>query len=268
MLAILLCATTAIAAPPDDFYDAAFRQGVAAFEAGTYDLALSRLRIAAFGYVEDLPRYETTEAYIAVASQRIGQNDKAKAALLHIVSAERVAHNFAALQLSPALRASVNEAAKALLTPQQAAQLTMPPAEQQIAAPTPTPPPSTAQPAPAGDSAMALAEAERALNAGDTARAKQQYESILAAPSLPHLTLLRIGEGLYRARDFAGAARAFARAGTFAKGEEPFRYYYAVALFESGRYADAKRELAAALPYIEPTPEVKQYRAKIESSLD
>jgi tetratricopeptide (TPR) repeat protein len=264
LLAVVLSATLS-AAQPDEFYDAAFRQGVAAFEAGTYDVALTRLQIAAFGYVEDLPRYQTVQSYIAVASRRLGQMGKAKSALLRIVAAERIAHNFAALQLSPALRASVNEAAKELLTPQQAAQLTMPPPEQQIAAPTPTPPPGTA---PAGDSAIALAAAERALNAGETARARQQYESMLAAASLPHMTLLRIGEGMYRARDFRGAVRAFERAGAFAKGEEPFRYYYAVSLYESGRYADAKRELAASLPYIEPTPDVQRYRAKIEQALD
>ncbi|HEY6141447.1 MAG TPA: tetratricopeptide repeat protein [Thermoanaerobaculia bacterium] len=268
MLAVFFYATTLIGAEPDEFYDAAFRQGVAAFEAGTYDVAVARMRIAAFGYIEDLPRYETAEAYIAVASRRLGQMDKAKSALLRIVGAERVAHHFASLQLSPALRASIDEAAKALLTPQQAAQLTMPPPEQQIAAPAPTPPPSTAESAPAGDSATALAEAERALNAGDALHARQQYASILGAASLPHVTLLRIGEGLYRARDFRGAVRAFERVSAFAKGEEPYRYYYAVALFESGRYADAKRELAASLPYIESTPDVQRYRAKIESALD
>jgi len=264
LLAVLLSATALTAAQPDEFYDAAFRQGVAAFEAKAYDVALARLQVAAFGYIEDLPRYETAEAYIAVARRHLGQMDKARSALLRIVGAERVTRNFAALQLSPALRASVEEAAKALLTPAQAAQLTMPPPEQQIAASTPTPPPSAAT----DGVAAQLAEAERALNAGDPAHARQQYESILAATSLPHATLLRIGEGLYRARDFHTAVRAFERAGAFAKGEEPYRYYYAVALYESGRYADAKRELAAALPFIETTPDVKRYRTKIEQALD
>ena len=133
LLAISFCATTLLAAPADDdFNDSAFRRGVAAFEAGTYDVALGRLRIAAFGYVEDLPHYETAQAYIAIAAQRLNRTDEAKSALQRIVSAERIERHFASLQLSPALRGAIAEAAKALLAPSQAALLTMPPAEAQL----------------------------------------------------------------------------------------------------------------------------------------
>lgn len=282
LLAISLCATTLLAAPADDFYDSAFRRGVAAFEAETYDVALTRLRIAAFGYVEDVSRYEMAEAYIAIAAQRLNRPDEARIALRRIVSAERIERRFASLQISPALRRAIVEAAKTLLTPSQAALLTMPPAEPQIAAPTPTPPPRVEitivpdpivvtpapQPPPARDFAAILGDADRALHAGDLAQARAGYASLLALSELPHATLLKAGEGLCRARDFLAAVRAFERAGAFAKGEEPYRYYYAVALYESGRYRDAKRELAAALPFIEATPDVQRYRAKIEHSLD
>jgi len=282
LLAISFSATTLLAATGDDFYDSAFRRGVAAFEAGTYDVALGRMHIAAFGYVEELPRYEMAQAYIAVAAQRLNRTDEAKSALQRIVSAERIERHFASLQISPALRVAIAEAAKALLTPSQAALLTMPQAEPQIAAPTPAPPPKAEmtivpdpivvtpapQPQPARDPAAILADADRALHAGDLAQARAGYASILALPEPPHATLLKAGEGLCRARDFLGAVRAFERAGAFAKGEEPYRYYYAVALYESGRHRDAKRELAAALPFIEVTPEVQRYRAKIEHSLD
>ena len=133
-------------------------------------------------------------------------------------------------------------------------------------APQPQPPPPTPQPA--RDPAAILADADRALDAGDLGQARAAYASVLALPELPHATLLKTGEGLYRARDFRGTVRAFERIGAFAKGEEPYRYYYAVALYESGRYRDAKRELAAALPFIEATPDVQRARAKIEHSLD
>ena len=139
LLAISLCATTLLAArADDDFNDSAFRRGVAAFEAGTYDVALERLRIAAFGYVEDVPRYETAQAYIAIAAQRLNRTDEAKSALQRIVSAERIERHFASLQISPALRGAIAEAAKVLLAPSQAALLTMPPAEPQIAASAPS----------------------------------------------------------------------------------------------------------------------------------
>ncbi len=98
--------------------------------------------------------------------------------------------------------------------------------------------------------------------AGDLATARAIYNSQLDTPQLPHGDLLKVGEGLYRSRDFRGAVRAFVRAGTLAKGEEPYRYYLAVSLYESGQYAAAKRELA------EKTPDVERYRVKIEGAID
>jgi tetratricopeptide (TPR) repeat protein len=126
------------------------------------------------------------------------------------------------------------------------------------------PQPSDPSPHPRGS----LADAERAITAGDLAAARAIYSSQLEAPQLPHGDLLKIGEGLYRSRDFRGAVRAFVRAGTFAKGEESYRYYLAVSLYESGQYAAAKRELAAALPFVERTPDVERYRVKIEGAIE
>ena len=41
-----------------------------------------------------------------------------------------------------------------------------------------------------------------------------------------------------------------------------------VALYENGRYAEAKREMRAALPFIEVTPDVERYRVKIEGAIE
>lgn len=136
----------------------------------------------------------------------------------------------------------------------------------------PPPVPSTPHPArpsdPAPAAAGSLADAERAVTSGDLVRARGIYSALLETPQVAHGDLLKIGEGLYRSRDFRGAARAFTRAGTFKQGEEPYRYYLAVSLYESGQYAAAKRELAAALPFIERTPDVERYRAKIEGAIE
>jgi hypothetical protein len=113
-----------------------------------------------------------------------------------------------------------------------------------------------------------LPDAERAIATGNLAAARAIYNARLDAPQVTHGELLKIGEGLYRAHDFRGAARAFARAGALAKGEEPYRYYFAVSLYETGQYAGAKRELKAALPFIELTPDVDRYRAKIEGAIE
>jgi hypothetical protein len=73
---------------------------------------------------------------------------------------------------------------------------------------------------------------------------------------------------MYRVRDFAGAASAFKRAGTPGRGEERYHYYYAVALYETARYSDAKRELNAALPFVTLTADVARYRVKIEGAIE
>jgi tetratricopeptide (TPR) repeat protein len=113
-----------------------------------------------------------------------------------------------------------------------------------------------------------FAEAQRSIDDGDLGRARSIYNELLAGPPLSHAAALRLAEGLYRVHDFAGAARAFQRAGTLVHGEEQYHYYYAVTLYETGHYADAKRELAVSLPYIDVTTEVARYRTKIEGAIE
>jgi hypothetical protein len=130
--------------------------------------------------------------------------------------------------------------------------------------------PATAAPAPrtlsASEVSTRLVAGDRALNAGNLKDAQHAYRDLLGAPGLDHETLIRIAEGLYRARDFSGTLSAFDRAGTLRPGEEPYRYYIAVALYETGDFPRAKKELAAVLPHIEVTPDVARYRIKIESA--
>ena len=61
--------------------------------------------------------------------------------------------------------------------------------------------------------------------------------------------------------------QGFRKFGTFAKGEEDLRYYHAVALYETGEYVAAQKELACALPFIQVTDDVSRYRVKIESTI-
>jgi predicted Zn-dependent protease len=261
---MLSLGASVFAAQADDFYDSAFRSGVAAFEAQKYDEAFTKLRVAAFGYVEDVDRYEAAQAYIALSAQRLGKTDDATTALRRLVNAERIERRFATLNVSPAVRAAVAEAAKTLLTPQLAAYLLNPPPQPQIAAPNPTPPPTSET----IDPAALLTDATKALDGGDLASARAGFAKVAAVPGASRATLLTAGEGLSRARDFHAAVMAFERAGAFAKGEETYRYFYAVALYEVGRYRDAKRELAAALPSIKQTADVKRYKSKIEQAHD
>jgi hypothetical protein len=129
--------------------------------------------------------------------------------------------------------------------------------------------PATTRPAySASDVAARFANAERALTTANLTEARRLYRELLAsANSADHATAVRIAEGFYRARDFAGALAAFERAGTLRRGEEPYHYYIAVASYETAQYERARRELAAALPYIEVTADVERYRLKIQSAI-
>jgi outer membrane biosynthesis protein TonB len=323
---LLLLTSTAplLGATGDDFYENLFRRGLAHFQDANYDLAIRELRLGAFGVVESPERFETAQAYIVAAAERLNRNDDAKLAMQKIVAAEHVSRVYAKVDLPPDVRADV-EKATALLSaadlqylrskspasgitrpappsvivgvqpaPVQPQPVPVPvPVQPQpqpqpqpkVETPKPQPPPPPVpvpvpqpkvetpkpQPKPAPrnvDVASLVAEGDRAIGSADLVAARNAYAAALQASQLSHAMLLKIGEGLYRARSFRDAAAAFDRAGAFAKGEEPFRYYYAVALYEIGRYRDAKRELAAALPSIEITPDVARYRQKIEGAIE
>jgi hypothetical protein len=112
----------------------------------------------------------------------------------------------------------------------------------------------------------ALRQAELQASKGNIEEANNTYVRVLSAPDASRETVAAVATGLYRTGDFTDALRAFQRLGTFGRGEEDLRYYKAVALYEIGRYDEAKKELACALPYLQMSDEVLRYRAKIEQT--
>ncbi|HEX7191201.1 MAG TPA: hypothetical protein VF381_06460 [Thermoanaerobaculia bacterium] len=148
--------------------------------------------------------------------------------------------------------------------PQQSRQQPVPQPRQQPR-PQPSPQPQPPTPVPTFDVSTQMAAADKSLDRNDLAAARKIYDQVVLQPGLDHATLIHLGEQSYRARDFATAARAFSRSG-FNSSEAPYRYYYAVALYETGQTAAAKRELSQAIPLIEVTPDVAAYRTKIESA--
>ncbi len=130
-------------------------------------------------------------------------------------------------------------------------------------------PTTPTRPAPAPiDVPARLTAAEKALTGARLVDARNIYRELLDGATLQRADLLRVAEGFYRARDFAHALRAFDRLGGLRRGEEPYRYYIAVALYETGQYSKAKQELDAVLPFIEQTPDVARYRVKIENAIN
>ncbi|HEX7830545.1 MAG TPA: tetratricopeptide repeat protein, partial [Thermoanaerobaculia bacterium] len=354
---LLTAASSAFAQSAADFYVSLLRRGASAVEAGQYDAAATPLRIAAFGLVETVDNYQTALAYLAIAQDRLGNNDGARDSIRRLVAAERVEKKFSSLPLPSNVRSAFDTVAKKHLTPADANALAtggtvaappqrtqpvitqqQPPAQQQ---PTPTrsqtqtpppqakpqtntttqppapqpakpqtqtqtttpakpePAPATTKPAPtpaqtttsappktieakpvetkpvetkpaappvvkpqpatpqtatkqplsAKDVAARIASAERALTSAQLAEARKLYNEVLASPGLDRESMLRVVEGLYRARDFSSAIIAFKNLGALKRGEEPYGYYHAVALYETGQYDAAKKTLAAAIPF-------------------
>lgn len=111
-----------------------------------------------------------------------------------------------------------------------------------------------------------LRQAEATADAGDVAAANTIYARVATAEDAPREIIAEAAVGLYRIGAFRLAADAFRRLGQFAKGEEDLRYYYAVALYETGLYTEARKELFCALPFIDVTDDVTRYRTKIEQT--
>ncbi len=302
----IAAAVSASAATPADFYLTMLRRGVAAFDGGRYEEATRPLRIAAFGAVDSIEHYQTAQIYLALAFDRLQNEAGAREAASRVVVAQKVEPKYKALPVPAGVRSAFDALASRLLTaaevgslsrsapppttspppasqpkpsapapatekqppPQAPTPKTTPPATKTATAPPPkaTAPPAKAAPAPKVDVSARLAAADRALAAAQLAEARRIYHELLLTGTLQHAQALRAAEGLYRARDFAGALRAFAAVGQLRAGEEPYNYYIAVARYETRDYSGAKRALDVALPYIELTPDVARYREKITAA--
>ena len=137
-----------------------------------------------------------------------------------------------------------------------------PPALEPQPMPAPAPVPTPAPPPPIIDPTLDQA-ASLATN-GQPDQARRVYLALLNAANVSRATIAASAQGLYRLGDYADAVEAFRNLGTFAPSESDLRYYNAVSLFETGRYDEAKKELACALPYIQITSDVARYRDKIQ----
>ncbi|HEX8616555.1 MAG TPA: hypothetical protein VF911_03115 [Thermoanaerobaculia bacterium] len=111
-----------------------------------------------------------------------------------------------------------------------------------------------------------LRQASDLASAGEHDAAHDLYVRLATDREVRREVLTEAAIGLYRIGSFEEAVAAFRRMDVFARGEEDLRYYYAVALYETGAYRDAQKELYCALPFIQVTDEVARYRLKIEQS--
>src|SRR5437763_12083743 len=150
-------AARALAASGDEFYDRLFNRGMAQFNEGNYVGSYSSLRVAAFGLLEDIRRFETAQIYMTVAAVRLHHDGDARTAAQRVVGAERIERRYASLSLPDSLRKEFETAARTLLTADQlgtlhggAAAATRPPPQTQttITIPGPVIVPAPQPPAP------------------------------------------------------------------------------------------------------------------------
>lgn len=251
-LAALLAACATAVAP-----DALLQRGIAAYKSGDDAAAIANLETAAQRL--DAPeQIETALVYLALAQFRLGREDAARETLLRLHETERRTPVYASLSLgSDAAEIETLNAALLLSTPL--------PHSDETARALPPITPITAR----GEEKRIdddVARADEAAAKGNFGDAAQSYVTIANTPSIARENIAQAAVGLYRIGAFAEAADAFRKLGTFAKGEEDLRYYYAVALYETGRFEEARKELRCALPYIEATSDVERTRMKIEGA--
>jgi hypothetical protein len=122
-LLLLLVPAAGLAGYGDDFYEGLYARGMAHFHASEYQAAFTDLHLAAFGFVDQLDRFETAEAYAAIAAHRLGNEALTRCALVAIAKADGIQPHFRSIAIPDALRAELDRAAALLLTSEERAVL-------------------------------------------------------------------------------------------------------------------------------------------------
>jgi len=258
------------------------------------------------GRMPALPQFEESLVYLALSNAKLGRDPEARDAVERLLSAERIASTYKTLALDrdaaefePLARRLMPEVT--LPANDQLAQLGVAPApppqpesaetaertalaraiqEQPIEHALPSVLPAThSTPAPAPEAAPVstpapqpvslttkLKQAQKAALNGDVDNAVFLFSQVASSSNANRSQIAAAATGLYRTSAYIEAVEAFKRLGPFARGEADLRYYDAVALYETGHYDEARRQLACALPYLEPNDDVVRYQTKIEQT--
>ncbi|HUO85397.1 MAG TPA: tetratricopeptide repeat protein, partial [Thermoanaerobaculia bacterium] len=92
-----------------EFHLRLLERGMASYAAGDHTRAVRELHLAAFGFLEALPQYETAQVYLALSHQALGNTDDARKAIANLLRAEQVRPTYRALQLNPAVKSSFEQ---------------------------------------------------------------------------------------------------------------------------------------------------------------
>jgi hypothetical protein len=107
----------------DEFYEGLYARGMAHFHASEYQAAFNDLHLAAFGFVDQLDRFETAEAYAAIAANRLGNEAFTRCALVAIAKADGIQPHFRSIAIPDPLREELAQVGTLLLTREERAVL-------------------------------------------------------------------------------------------------------------------------------------------------
>lgn len=91
------------------FYNDLLQRGKSGYEHGQYASAINDLRIASFGFLDDVPSYEIAQIYLALASSKSNHSSDARAAALKLIAAERITPSYRTLPLDATIRRDFDE---------------------------------------------------------------------------------------------------------------------------------------------------------------
>lgn len=274
-LSMTIVASSASAAHP--FYLSMLERGVASATRGDDATALRELQTAAFGLLDELPKYELAQVHIALVSRRLGNQGLMRAATARVAQVEQLESAYSRIPLAPGVRVAFNALAPTILAPEQLALLlpTVGTQETQVITnSTLVAPPRAAPPvvetvtevsglSPADALAARLRAAEALIDKGDLAAAQRAYKMLLLEPKLQRTHLLQIGRGLSRTRAWQESASAYQRTMPMRAGEEIHMFHHAVSRYEIGELNLARALMRQAGSKLPKTAEIADYRAKI-----
>jgi hypothetical protein len=274
-LSMTIVASSASAAHP--FYHAMLERGVASATRGDDATALRELQTAAFGLLEDLPKYELAQVHIALVSKRLGNEGLMRTATAKVAQVEQLEPAYSRIPLAPNVRVAFNALAPTILAPEQLALLlpTVGTRETQVITNSTLVAPPAAAPqvvetvteastlSRAEVLASRLRGAEALVDKRDFAAATRAYKMLLLEPKLERAQLLQIGRGLSRARAWQESAAAYQRTMPLRAGEEIHMFHHAVSRYELGELNLARALMQQAGSKLPKTAEIADYRAKI-----
>ncbi|MBV9497551.1 MAG: hypothetical protein JOZ54_25165 [Acidobacteria bacterium] len=128
--AVLLATTTS-----SGFYTSLLDRGIEQVQKGDYTHAVQALRVAAFGFVDDVPSYQTAQIYLAIANEKLGKHDEAQIALKKAARAESITPTYRSLKIAANVRAEFEKLSGAGPLMQMAASMATTPATTRPASP-------------------------------------------------------------------------------------------------------------------------------------